>query len=112
MFPRYLDPDVGTLLAEEFDDTKFAYRYKALNAAIASMVTSATVTFLGVFWFCLCKSKHNKHLNTVKEYCFIWMRQSFLKIIDLCWIVKKVRQMYQFMLVGQKIRDTLMCGFR
>ena len=46
VFPRYLDPDVGTLLAEEFNDTKFAYRYKALNAAIASMVTSATFTFL------------------------------------------------------------------
>ncbi|KAK7087703.1 GPN-loop GTPase 3-like [Littorina saxatilis] len=35
---RYLDPDVGTLLAEEFDDTKFGHRYKALNTAMAAMI--------------------------------------------------------------------------
>lgn len=35
---RYLDPDVKSLLAEEFDDAKFGHRFKALNAALASMI--------------------------------------------------------------------------
>ncbi|KAL8561089.1 hypothetical protein ACOMHN_031033 [Nucella lapillus] len=35
---RYLEPDLRTLLAEEFDETKFGHRYKSLNLALASMV--------------------------------------------------------------------------
>lgn len=35
---RYLDPDLNTLLGEEFDDTRFGHHFKALNNAIASMV--------------------------------------------------------------------------
>ncbi|XP_076435155.1 GPN-loop GTPase 3-like [Babylonia areolata] len=35
---RYLDPDLHSLLGEEFDDAKFGHRFKALNHALASMV--------------------------------------------------------------------------
>lgn len=35
---RYLDPDVGNLLAEEFDDTRYGHRFKALNSAMATML--------------------------------------------------------------------------
>eukprot|EP00745_Piridium_sociabile_P001501 TRINITY_DN109215_c0_g2_i1.p1 TRINITY_DN109215_c0_g2~~TRINITY_DN109215_c0_g2_i1.p1 ORF type:complete len:280 (-),score=88.01 TRINITY_DN109215_c0_g2_i1:47-886(-) len=35
---RYLDPDLNTLLGEEFDDARFGHRFKALNKALATMV--------------------------------------------------------------------------
>ncbi|PVD31226.1 hypothetical protein C0Q70_06638 [Pomacea canaliculata] len=44
---RYLEPDVKSLLTEEFDDKKFGHRFKALNTAMASMIDDySLVTFL------------------------------------------------------------------
>lgn len=44
---RYLEPDVKSLLTEEFDDKKFGHRFKALNTAMASMVC---ITILIKLW--------------------------------------------------------------
>ncbi|XP_041349052.1 GPN-loop GTPase 3-like [Gigantopelta aegis] len=35
---RYLDPDMETLLHEEFDDSKFSHRFKKLNKSMAKLV--------------------------------------------------------------------------